>query len=133
MNPADADQLVLLHVEAICAKEGILIPWERVAKAVSQTLTGEAIKQHLSKVIKQRVAAGRPVPEKSGGSSRRGVGKQALSEAKGKMGGVDDDEPKEYHLLYYGPGVPGPKKAQNPKTPKKETGTYVDRKRLSGS
>lgn len=68
---AEKDQLVLLTVDHVCAKKGIPIPWEEVAKEVSPNLSGEAIKQHLVKVRMYRIENDQQVPEKLEKGTRR--------------------------------------------------------------
>ncbi|KAF7186205.1 hypothetical protein HII31_12447 [Pseudocercospora fuligena] len=60
-NP-DEDQLTLLCVEYIVTTEGVPLDWEKVANVISDTVSGEAIKQHLFKLRKAREEAGLPVP-----------------------------------------------------------------------
>nr|POE56761.1 hypothetical protein CFP56_33733 [Quercus suber] len=67
----DIDQLVLLCVDHVCTKQGISIPWDLVGKEINDTLTGEAIKQHLVKVRKARETHGQQVPPKLAVSERR--------------------------------------------------------------
>ncbi|KAF2159847.1 hypothetical protein M409DRAFT_29657 [Zasmidium cellare ATCC 36951] len=60
----EKDQLVLLCIEYIVGKEGVDLDWDAVAKEVEGFATGEAIKQHLSKLRAARVTAGQKVPPK---------------------------------------------------------------------
>lgn len=64
MFVAEKDQLVLLCIEYIVGKEGVDLDWDAVAKEVEGFATGEAIKQHLSKLRAARVNAGQKVPPK---------------------------------------------------------------------
>ncbi|KAK5167411.1 uncharacterized protein LTR77_007110 [Saxophila tyrrhenica] len=59
---ADKDQLLLLQIEAVCAKRNITLPWDDIARATAPFLTGEAVKQHITKVYRTRVAHGFQVP-----------------------------------------------------------------------
>ena len=126
----DKDQLVLLCLDNVCIKLGIALPWDAVAKLVEPdgTLSGEAIKQHLGKVYKARVAFGLPVPEKAD-KPRRKAGKAADGDAStpAKRGRVkkevagdadeeDNDTPVKGANLLYAPAVEKlktPKKAKN--------------------
>lgn len=60
--PAGRDQLLLLAIEYICNKNSISIPWDEVAKIMTPHLSGEACKQHLTKMYLARVAHGFQVP-----------------------------------------------------------------------
>lgn len=61
---AEKDQLVLLCVEYIISKHGIELDWNAVGKEIEPYLTGEAIKQHLSKLRVARDEAGQKNPPK---------------------------------------------------------------------
>lgn len=65
------DQLVLLTVDFVCAREGIPVPWDLVAVEIEPWMTGEAIKQHLAKVISFRKKEGWRVPPPMGKNMRR--------------------------------------------------------------
>nr|POE65319.1 hypothetical protein CFP56_34986 [Quercus suber] len=67
----EIDQLVLLCVDYVCTKQGVPIPWDLVGKEINDTLTGEAIKQHLVKLKKARELHGQQVPPKIVGNERR--------------------------------------------------------------
>jgi hypothetical protein len=77
------DQLVLLCVDYVCVKQGILLPWDAVARQVNDTLTGEAIKQHLAKIVKYREQEGHKIPPKLTRNDRRLVSKAAHAAANG--------------------------------------------------
>lgn len=64
MLVADKDQQVLLCVEYVVARDGIELDWNAVAKEVEPFLTGEAIKQHLSKLRAARDIQGQTNPPK---------------------------------------------------------------------
>ncbi|KAK1823302.1 hypothetical protein LTR12_002151 [Friedmanniomyces endolithicus] len=95
----DKDQLVLLCVDHICGTQGIVIPWDKVAEHFGElmgkhTISGEAIKQHLSKVYKFRTDSKLAVPPKMERNQRRKAldlvegagGSPALTRARGKRG-----------------------------------------------
>ncbi|KAK0947908.1 hypothetical protein LTR48_001980 [Friedmanniomyces endolithicus] len=72
----DKDQLVLLCVDHICGTQGIVIPWDKVAEHFGElmgkhNISGEAIKQHLSKVYKSRTDRELAVPPKMERNQRR--------------------------------------------------------------
>jgi hypothetical protein len=69
---ADKDQYVLLVIESICSQKNIPIPWNDIAKEVEPYCTGEAIKQHLTKVFNTRKAFGFRVPKRYGKPIRPG-------------------------------------------------------------
>jgi hypothetical protein len=59
---ADLDILLLLTVQAACNKEGVKIPWEKVANMMGPNFTEGAIVQHLTKLRLRREADQKPVP-----------------------------------------------------------------------
>lgn len=61
---ADADQFVLLCIDAVCSRLGVALPWDEIAKEVEPWLSAEGIKQHLGKLRLAREALGRKVPPK---------------------------------------------------------------------
>ncbi|KAK4501225.1 hypothetical protein PRZ48_007032 [Zasmidium cellare] len=60
----EKDQLVLLCIEYIVGREGVELDWDLVAKEVEPYCTGEAIKQHLSKLRAARLSASQKNPPK---------------------------------------------------------------------
>lgn len=70
-SPGEVDQLVLLCVDQVCTKQGVAIPWDLVGKEINDTLTGEAIKQHLVKMKKAREQHGQQVPDSLGAAEPR--------------------------------------------------------------
>ncbi|KAK4961306.1 hypothetical protein LTR10_001796 [Elasticomyces elasticus] len=73
----DKDQLVLLCLDYVSGVLGVAIPWDQVAQMFggllgkTQTITGEALKQHLSKLYKYRVDFDLVVPPKLERTQRR--------------------------------------------------------------
>ncbi|KAK4903884.1 hypothetical protein LTR49_026568 [Elasticomyces elasticus] len=73
----DKDQLVLLCLDYISGMLGVAIPWDQVAELFgsllgkTQIITGEALKQHLSKLYKYRVDFNLVVPPKLDRTHRR--------------------------------------------------------------
>lgn len=62
--PADKDQLLLLVTDIVMAATGRPLPWDVIGKHISPNMSGESIKQHLTKVYHTRKDAGLPVPTK---------------------------------------------------------------------
>ncbi|KAK5708865.1 hypothetical protein LTR17_020312, partial [Elasticomyces elasticus] len=73
----DKDQLVLLCLDYVSGMLGVAIPWDQVAELFgsllgkTQIITGEALKQHLSKLYKYRVDFNLVVPPKLDRTHRR--------------------------------------------------------------
>ncbi|KAK5007335.1 hypothetical protein LTR28_005420 [Elasticomyces elasticus] len=78
----DKDQLFLLALEWASNEEGISLPWDKAAAIIEDFCTGEAVKQHLSKLYAARVANGLKVPPKSERKGRKQ--KLIVNEGSGK-------------------------------------------------
>lgn len=68
---ADKDQLLLLVTDNVMGAIGRPLPWDVIAKHISPNISGESIKQHLTKVLQTREAAGLPVPTKMSKGSQK--------------------------------------------------------------
>lgn len=76
---ADEDQLLLLFCDYVCTQKGTPMPWDEIAATLEprdpangeQSMTGEAVKQHLAKLRDHRIHAGLRVPPKLDRSARR--------------------------------------------------------------
>ncbi|TKA78041.1 hypothetical protein B0A55_02131 [Friedmanniomyces simplex] len=146
----DKDQLVLLCVDYVCGAQGVAVPWDEIAANFGALLgkhniTGEAIKQHLSKLYKYRVEFNLVVPPKLDRTQRRKAvckventkSTPAPTRARGKKGAADkvqdeEDEVSATPVKIPGSGLlhikmPKPKKvkvqAAAPKTPGKGRGS----------
>lgn len=85
---ADEDQKLLLYIDYVCTMQGIFLPWDDIAKTMEprnptigeQPMTGEAIKQHLSKLREHRDKERDDAPPKLDRNARRmaAAGKNAL-------------------------------------------------------
>ncbi|KAJ5143940.1 uncharacterized protein N7515_002727 [Penicillium bovifimosum] len=58
----DVDIRMLLTIQWACNKEGVKVPWERVAEIMGPKFTEGAIVQHLAKLRTTREGQGKPVP-----------------------------------------------------------------------
>jgi hypothetical protein len=68
---AKDDQALLLGIEAVIVEDGIKLNWTAVAKHVSSTVSGEAVKQHLAKIRRLRTGSHLYVPPRKIGGSRK--------------------------------------------------------------
>ncbi|EME82451.1 uncharacterized protein MYCFIDRAFT_208121 [Pseudocercospora fijiensis CIRAD86] len=91
---ADEDQLALLCVEYIVTTQGVPLDWNEVAKVHSDNTSGEAIKQHLSKLRKAREEADLLVPppiDRKSTAARKARGRKRKAETiPEEYDGVDD-------------------------------------------
>ncbi|GAD98028.1 predicted protein [Paecilomyces variotii No. 5] len=74
------NELLLLTVQSVCNKEGVKIPWAKVAQTMGNNVTEGAIVQHLAKLRTRRVAANKDVPPplRRGGSGAAAVSKDKV-------------------------------------------------------
>ncbi|KAJ5137721.1 hypothetical protein N7476_008213 [Penicillium atrosanguineum] len=82
----DLDILLLMTLQAVCTKNGLKLPWDKVARAMGAKFTEGAIVQHLSKLRVKRLSQDKPVPQLQGRGS--GGGKVGLNQRKA----IDDSE-----------------------------------------
>ena len=75
-----------MTLQAVCTKNGLKLPWDKVARAMGAKFTEGAIVQHLSKLRVKRMSQDKPVPQLRGRAS--GGGKVVLNQRKA----VDDSE-----------------------------------------
>jgi hypothetical protein len=85
---ADLDIVLLLTLQAVSAKVGIRLPWEKVAEAMGPIYTEGSIVQHLAKLRTKRSSLGLPVPQPWG----RGSGKANLTMATSVNVSENDEE-----------------------------------------
>ncbi|KAK0826689.1 hypothetical protein LTR73_006023 [Friedmanniomyces endolithicus] len=131
----DKDQLVLLCVDHICGIQGIVIPWDKVAENFGElmgkhNISGEAIKQHLSKVYKSRTDRKLAVPPKMERNQRRKAldlvedagGSPPQTRGRGKRGAANNVRDEEEQIDATPVKLPGsgllyikPPKAKNVK------------------
>lgn len=112
-STADVDQLVLLSVDAVCARLGVALPWEEIAKEVEPFLTAEGVKQHLGKIRLARMKAGRRVPSRpEKGTRRKSRANQIKQEEKEE---VETGTPTKLAGLLYHGSETQPKKVRTPK------------------
>ena len=118
---ADIDQLLLLGVDAVCARMGVALPWDEIGKEVADFVTGEGVKQHIGKVRLARAKAGRKVPDKPEKMRRKSRVKEPKAE--------EDDEVEQgstaklMSLLYHGKETQPKAKTTTPKKPKATAAT----------
>ena len=87
---ADLDILLLLTVQQSCNKNGVKIPWDKVAENMGPKFTEGAIVQHLSKLRLRREAEGKAVPPPLRRSAGSTMGKYMRANAPSRKRSRDD-------------------------------------------
>ncbi|KAJ5684520.1 uncharacterized protein N7477_000865 [Penicillium maclennaniae] len=130
----DLDILLLMTLQAVCTKNGLKLPWDKVARAMGAKFTEGAIVQHLSKLRVKRMSQDKPVPQlrarPSGGSrirlNRRKAVDDSEDESRDSIGNESDKDNVKRSALK---GSQSKSRSKKPKNPAAQSGKATGRRK----